>query len=501
MKKTQYFLPIFLLLIASCSTTPLSGDNLTMPINLDSKFRLPASVEDQPSIAKLNEEEFQKILHSKNIDQFHLRLQLRLDAIEEVFFRAREALTEFDNSLEISSVKKENSEQFFNKIIQSGVYSRLLALRDNNITRQGQLIYFIKRFKEISNDSTNTTQELDFSNDAFEFIGNYYRSLPHHYLVAHYQIALETDQLNIPNKHWNMGLERTLGMKRSPSDTLVDLFTHYHETYETNEVQSEMEKVTKLLNDTKTAIDDEIKKSAYAIQMGLMNKDTSRIPQAQKIEPGTGPNGNITGNTFPKGVWAITFDDGPHPTYTNQIVNNLKEFNIKSTFFSLSKNVVQYPKVTNGIKAEGMEIANHSHDHPQLPKLNESQLDFQILSSTDKITGVIGEKPKFFRCPYGAGTNVAKVRTRIAKEDMVHVFWSVDSLDWQDHNPASIVERVKKQVSMSKNGGGIILFHDIHPQSVIASKEIMKYLKDGGPNPGKPTQIKTIGEIVNMLNK
>jgi peptidoglycan/xylan/chitin deacetylase (PgdA/CDA1 family) len=236
------------------------------------------------------------------------------------------------------------------------------------------------------------------------------------------------------------------------------------------------------------------------IHTSLINNSKLRVPQSLKIEPSTGPAGNITGNSFPRGVWAITFDDGPHPVYTNQIVNNLKENDIKSTFFSLSKNVLQYPKITKGIQALGMEIANHSHDHPQLIKLNDAQLDFQILNSTDKIESVTGEKPRFFRCPYGAGTNVPRIRSRIAKEEMVHVFWSVDSLDWQDRNPDSIVKRVQKQISLSKNGGGVILFHDIHPQSVTASKVIMKYLKEGEATPGKVNQVKTIGEIVDMIN-
>ena len=507
MKKISLFVSTILLLITGCSSLKHQGltavneeHGAQWEFSFDNKFRVPASIEDQPSITELNEQEFQKIIHSNNFDQFHLRLQLRLDAIEEVYFRAKQSLMEFDSSLKESSEKHENSEQFFNKIIGSGVYSNLLALRENNLTRQRQLIYFLKKFQEVANNRSSPNGEVLFAKNAFEFVGSYYLTLPRHYLVAHYQIALELNELKIENNHWNLGIRRTVGMKRSDSDTLVDLFTQYHENYETDEVESQVEVITKKINALKTSIGDEVKKSAYMIQVGLMNAVNLREPQALKIEPSTGSNGNITGNSFPKGVWAITYDDGPHPKYTNEIVNNLKEFNIKSTFFSLSKNVLQYPQITKGIQAMGMEIANHSHDHAQLPKLNDTQLDFQILSSTDKISSVTGEHPRFFRCPYGAGTNVPKVRSRIAKEDMIHVFWSVDSLDWQDHNPASIVERVKKQMALSKNGGGIILFHDIHPQSVIASKEIMKYLKDGGPTPGKTTQVKTIGSIVDMLN-
>jgi peptidoglycan/xylan/chitin deacetylase (PgdA/CDA1 family) len=475
-------------------------DKPVLNIDLRNKFRLPASVEDQPSISKLHEEEFQKLLHSATSNQFYLRLQLRLDAIEEVYFRAKDSLNEFDKKLKESDAIKDNAEQFFSKIINSGVYSNLLALRENNLSRQKQFNFFLKRFLEVANDQASTQAEIDYSKAAFVYIGNYYRSLPAQYLVAHYQIALEAHDLVLENKYWAMGIKRAIGMKRSIDDSAEDLFSKYHQIYENKEVVQEIEIISKKLKETKTSIGDEIKKSGYMIQIGLMNIVNVREPQSLKYSPSTGTGGNITGYSFPKGDWAITFDDGPHPVYTQQIAKNLEEYKLHSTFFALSKNVIQYPKIINEIKSMGMEIANHSHDHPQLPKLSDSQLDFQIAASSEKIASVSGDKPKYFRCPYGAGTNIPRIRAKIAKEEMIHVFWSVDSLDWQDRNPASIVERVKKQVSISKNGGGVILFHDIHPQSVIASKEIMKYLKDGAGDPLVPTNVKTIGQIIEKLN-
>jgi peptidoglycan/xylan/chitin deacetylase (PgdA/CDA1 family) len=508
MKKSSLLVPVLIILLSSCSTPEKkdlvvqNDESLVDESKFINKFRVPASVEEQPAIAKMasDDEEFLKILHSKDIEQFKFRLQIRLDAIEEVYLRAKEALAEFDDQLKVSSDTKEDTDKFFKKIIQSGVYSRLLALRENNLTRQWQMIYFFKKLKDIANDETKPAIETEFAKEAFAHVGTYFLTLPRQYLVAHYQIALELSEIQQDNPRFTAGIQRTLAMKRSSTDTLTDMFVHYQEKYDTLEVREKISRISKELSVTKTDLGDEVKKSAYMIQAGLVNDANLREPQSQKIEPSTGPAGNITGNTFPRGTWAITYDDGPHPTYTKQIANNLKEFDIKSTFFSLSQNVVQYPKISNAIKEMGMEIANHSHDHKQLTKLNDKQLDFEILSSTDKITNVIGEKPKYFRCPYGAGTNVSRVRQRIAKEDMVHVFWNVDSLDWQDRNPASIVARVKKQMAMAKNGGGVILFHDIHPQSVIASKEIMRYLKEGGANSGKPTKVNTIGEIVDTLN-
>jgi peptidoglycan/xylan/chitin deacetylase (PgdA/CDA1 family) len=495
MEKKQIIAPLCLMVLASCSS-----------MNIENKTRIPASrLQESNNSADFtsiyDEGEFQRVLHSRNIEQFRIELLKKLNAIEEVYLRSKNAASDFDKQLNVSYQAKESNDQFFSKIIQSGTYSKLLAVREHNLTGQNQLVYFMKRFKEISKDSTKTTVEIEFANDAFNFLGTYYSKSPRHTLVAHYQIALDLSELNFDNDKLNGGIFHTIVTHKPQKDSLLELFKAYQDNYEDQDVLQKIALHSSDLLAVKSPIGDEIKKTAYMIQSGLINDENAREPQSNKITPGTGRDGNITGNTFPRGQWAITFDDGPHADYTNKIASNLKEFDIKSTFFSLSKNVVAYPHITNGLREAGMEIANHSHDHKQLTKLSDAQLDFEILDSTDKITKVTGEKTKYFRCPYGAGTNVPRVRQRIAKEDMIHVFWSVDSLDWQDHNPKTIVERVRKQMAMSKNGGGIILFHDIHPQSVTASREIMKYIHDNKNDSSHPMTGRTIGDIVEDLNK
>ena len=85
----------------------------------------------------------------------------------------------------------------------------------------------------------------------------------------------------------------------------------------------------------------------------------------------------------------------------------------------------------------------------------------------------------------------------IADLGMIHVFWNVDTLDWQDKDPDSIVARAQKQ--MKTEGHGVILFHDIHPQSVIASKKLVEWTKT---LKGTENEIRwvTIPEIINEMN-
>ncbi len=233
----------------------------------------------------------------------------------------------------------------------------------------------------------------------------------------------------------------------------------------------------------------------YRASLHELQSLQSREPQAvgTRVFPTAGPHGSVSGTEWPKGNWSVTFDDGPHNSYSARVLANLKAHGFKSTFFELAQNATALPLVSKSLIDGGMELANHSYTHPQLPKLNAVQLHHEIVDANDKLTGVFGFKPTYFRCPYGAGLNVPRVRQMIADQNLIHVFWNVDSLDWQDHNPDSIVVRVKKQ--MATQGRGVILFHDIHPQSVTASNLIMNYIQ---ATPG--LRERTVGDVVNELN-
>lgn len=214
--------------------------------------------------------------------------------------------------------------------------------------------------------------------------------------------------------------------------------------------------------------------------------------QNLKFFPSTTSAGNITGNGFPLNTWAMTFDDGPHQTRTLAMLDVLAKHKVKGTFFELAKNVKTFKNVSLKVKEAGHEMANHSYTHAQLTKVTDAALKYEIVNSTIDETAIWGEAPRFFRTPYGAGTNVEKVRKVIADQKMIHVFWNVDTLDWQDKNPATIVERAKKQIDLQKRG--IILFHDIHDQSVKATDLLLKDMLEKG------IRFVTMSEIVDELN-
>lgn len=214
-----------------------------------------------------------------------------------------------------------------------------------------------------------------------------------------------------------------------------------------------------------------------------------------KIFPSTTAAGNIVGGEFPAKHWALTFDDGPSKVHTPQVLKNLLDAGIPATFFTIASVLQANP--TEGLRTieAGMEAANHSMSHKNLPQVSDATLQVEITEALLLQERILGRRAEFFRLPYGAGVNSARIRSLIAEQNLIHVFWNVDTLDWKDKNPASIVSRALSQ--MRNQGRGVILFHDIHDQSVVASKQIMQELA----NPDNQWKAGTMSQWVDLVNE
>ena len=170
-------------------------------------------------------------------------------------------------------------------------------------------------------------------------------------------------------------------------------------------------------------------------------------------------------------VVALTFDDGPNPTTTNQALDTLSKYGIKATFFVLGKNVSGNEGILKRMKADGHVIGNHSWSHPVLSKLSLDDAKKQITDTEDALTKVLGSSSKLMRPPYGAITD--DIRNSL---DLSFIMWNVDSLDWKSKNEAAILTEIQREV---KNGS-IILMHDIHAETVNALPKVIDYLKGQG---------------------
>lgn len=223
-------------------------------------------------------------------------------------------------------------------------------------------------------------------------------------------------------------------------------------------------------------------------------------------------NRNWIGSILPDGEFVFTYDDGPHPSYTQNIRDVWENAEMsKPAFFWLSDKVKTLNDLVQKFALDGYSIGSHSISHPdlgnlavaksvddlnqvnksdfadELPNVTDFQkwkletLDKQIYQSVGVISSIIQEKVpnykvKYFRLPYGSGVKNDLIGERFQKLNVDHFFWRVDSLDWQDKNPISIRDRVISQMKIVKKG--IVLFHDVHPQTVEASKLMIQYLQD-----------------------
>jgi peptidoglycan-N-acetylglucosamine deacetylase len=193
--------------------------------------------------------------------------------------------------------------------------------------------------------------------------------------------------------------------------------------------------------------------------------------------------GALFGDQYPrttllqKGEVVLTFDDGPHPTYTKEILAALAAQCTKATFFNVGEMVKQFSDVAREVQAQGHTIGTHTWSHPNLGGLSLEGAKSQIESTIAAENAVLpnGVAP-FFRFPYLSDPK--RVREYLATRNIAVFSTDVDSLDYRTKAPDKIVDNVLK--GLIKVDRGIILFHDIHEQTVKALPTVLKELKSHG---------------------
>ena len=151
---------------------------------------------------------------------------------------------------------------------------------------------------------------------------------------------------------------------------------------------------------------------------------------------------------------ALTFDDGPHPYRTDEVLNLLERYGIKATFFVIGENVSYYPEPFKRTVDLGHEIGNHTYHHALLSETCEKTIVEEIQKTDEIIYQTAGYRSKVFRPPEGAYGECA-LKAAQSMEYRV-ILWTVDTRDWERPPANAIVENVMKNV----RGGSILLFHD-----------------------------------------
>lgn len=172
-----------------------------------------------------------------------------------------------------------------------------------------------------------------------------------------------------------------------------------------------------------------------------------------------------------KKLVALTFDDGPSPATTPALLDILSEKNTLATFFMLGSMAGNNPDIVKRIRKEGHEIASHTMYHQNLVWLSQEDISSDIKEANAIFSDILGRKPTLTRPPYGNINDSVR-----ATVNTPLILWSVDTLDWQNRNPDTILEITLNQI----HDGAIILLHDIHPTSVAAVPAIIDALRERG---------------------
>jgi peptidoglycan/xylan/chitin deacetylase (PgdA/CDA1 family) len=174
---------------------------------------------------------------------------------------------------------------------------------------------------------------------------------------------------------------------------------------------------------------------------------------------------------------AVTFDDGPDPVFTPQVLEILAEFAVPASFFCVGLNADAHPRLVETAAGAGHFVGNHTWTHAYLPDLSRDELLRQVDATGEALARVLGEAPTLARPPYGART--PDVLTWLAGHGLTTVVWDVDAGDWAEPGVDAVVAGATTTVT----GGSIILMHDAggdRAQTVAALPRILRTLLERG---------------------
>ncbi|HEY8534006.1 MAG TPA: polysaccharide deacetylase family protein [Micromonospora sp.] len=201
----------------------------------------------------------------------------------------------------------------------------------------------------------------------------------------------------------------------------------------------------------------------------------SPSPAASPLGPGTdGPYGarqSTEGTTV-----ALTFDDGPHPTYTPQVLALLRRYQVKATFCVVGVQAQAYPHLVRQIAAEGHTLCNHSWQHEfDLGSRSPADIRANLMRTLAAIQAAVPDAPvRYFRQPGGYWTPAVVAEARSL--GMTSLDWAVDPRDWENLN----ADHIASTVLATTEPGAIILLHDgggDRSATVAALRQILPELK------------------------
>lgn len=248
--------------------------------------------------------------------------------------------------------------------------------------------------------------------------------------------------------------------------------THYY-VYRSDSEKGSWKKLARVgdVDSYKDKTADKDKTYWYCVRAGVDGKYFSTYGIAAKTT-------NIDPN---KKMVALTYDDGPHGTYTAQILDVLEKYDSRATFFVVGSRIESYPEQLKRAYELGCEIGSHTYSHINLPSYSDASIKSEMDKTDKLIKKYTGEAAPVMRPPGGATSSRS-----LAAVGKPAIMWSVDTRDWEHRNATRTVNHIKNNVY----DGAIVLMHDLYSPTAQATKTIVPWLIDNG------YQLVTVSELM-----
>ncbi|MGM0899649.1 MAG: polysaccharide deacetylase family protein [Bacillota bacterium] len=197
-------------------------------------------------------------------------------------------------------------------------------------------------------------------------------------------------------------------------------------------------------------------------------------------------------NTNHKAI-AFTFDDGPNPLFTPQVLEIFQEVSGRATFFMIGKHMLNHPEIVSQVTEQMHEIGNHTFSHPRLTELSSTESAEEIIRTDKIIMELTGTEPKTFRPPF---IDYNDETVSLLKKLDYHMISAVnfEATDWEMPGVAHIVSKTRDQV----RNGSILLFHDgfgDRSQTIEAVRLLATELTSQG------YRLVTVSELLSLKNQ
>jgi peptidoglycan/xylan/chitin deacetylase (PgdA/CDA1 family) len=173
----------------------------------------------------------------------------------------------------------------------------------------------------------------------------------------------------------------------------------------------------------------------------------------------------------------LTFDDGPRPGSTEAVLKALTDECLRATFFEVGQMASWHPEITKQVIDAGMTVGTHTWSHKDLARIAPEKAEQEIEMANSAVSAAAdGKIAPFFRFPYLA--QPPRILSYLAERNIAIFSGDIDSRDYTMHKPEPVIDSVMSQ--LEKRGKGIVLMHDIHPNTAEALPELLRQLKLAG---------------------